>query len=53
MTGTLHEDLCAFMKLSPSTLLRRRNVSDKRCRANQRKYFKFNNFFKKIVTFMR
>ena len=29
MTGTLHEDLCTFMTISDSLLLRMRNVSDK------------------------
>jgi len=30
-----------------------RNVSDKRCRENQNTHFMLNNFFPKIVPFMR
>jgi hypothetical protein len=49
--GTLHEYLCTFMIISPSILLRIRNVSDKSCRKNQNRYFMFNNSFPKIVLF--
>ena len=51
--GTLHEDLCTFLILSRSVLLRMRNVSDKSCRENQNNHFVFSNFFSKIVPFMR
>jgi hypothetical protein len=51
--GTLHEDLCTFMVISRWILLRMRNVSDKSCRENQNIHFMFNNFFPKIVPFMR
>ena len=30
-----------------------RNVPDRSCRENQNAYFTFNNFFTKILTFMR
>jgi len=33
-TGTLREDLYAFLIISRSVLLRMRNVSDKTCREN-------------------
>jgi len=33
--GTIPEDLCLFMKISHSVLLRLRNVSDKSCGENQ------------------
>jgi hypothetical protein len=45
MTGTLHEDLCTFVIISQSFLLRMRNVSDKSWRENQDTYFMFSNFF--------
>jgi len=45
ITGTLHEELCTFMTVSCSVLLRMRNVSDKSCRENQNTHFVFNNFF--------
>ena len=51
--GTLHEDLCTFMIISRWILLRTRNVSDKSCRENQNTHFMFNNFFSKMVPFMR
>jgi hypothetical protein len=53
ITGTLHEDLCTFMIISRWFLLRIRNVSDKSCRENQNTHFISNNFFPKIVPFMR
>jgi hypothetical protein len=52
-TGTLHEYLIIFTIISPSVLLRMRNVSDKSCRENQNTHFVFGNFFPKIVPFMR
>jgi hypothetical protein len=51
-THTLHEDLCTLM-ISRSIVLMMRNVSDKSCRENQNTHFMFNNFFSKIVPFMR
>jgi hypothetical protein len=50
--GTLHEDLHTFM-VSCWILLRMRNVSYKSCRENQNTYWMFNNFFPKILPFMR
>jgi len=43
--GTVPADRYTVLILSHSFLLRMRNVSDKCCRANQNKYFMFNNFF--------
>jgi hypothetical protein len=37
--GTLHEDLCTFMIVSRSILLRMKNISDKSCRENQNTHF--------------
>jgi hypothetical protein len=37
--GTLHEDLCTFMIISRSILLRMRNVSDRSCTENQNSDF--------------
>ena len=51
--STLHEDQCIFLTISCPVLLRMRNVSDKSCRENQNTCFIFNNFFLKIVPFMR
>jgi len=53
ITGTLHEDLPTFVIISRSVLLRIRNVSDKSCRENQNTHFMMNDFFPKIVPFMR
>ena len=52
ITGILHEDLCAFMIISRSVLLRMRNVSDIFCRENQNKCFAQKSF-PKIVPLMR
>jgi len=43
--GTVHEDLCTFMIISHSVLLRMRNVSDKHLGESQNTHFVFNNFF--------
>jgi hypothetical protein len=43
--GPLQEDLCTFMIMSCSILLRMRNFSDKSSRENQSTHFMFNNFF--------
>jgi hypothetical protein len=54
ITGTLHEDQCAFLIISCSVLLRMRNVSDKSCTENKNTHFVVGNFFSpKIVPFMR
>jgi hypothetical protein len=41
--GTLREDICTFMIIYRSLLLKMRNVSDKLCRENQSTLFMFNN----------
>ena len=51
--GTLPEDTYTFLITSRSVLFRMRNVSDKFYRGNQNTHFMFNNFFSKIVLFMR
>jgi hypothetical protein len=53
ITGTLHEDLCIFMIIRLRIVLRMRNVSGRICRESQEAHFMFNNFFPKIVPFMR
>jgi hypothetical protein len=53
ITGTLPEDLCTFMMISRSIIVRMRNVSHKSCRQNQNTHFIFGNFLLKIVPFMR
>jgi len=53
ITGTLHEDRYTFLIIYRSFLLRMENVSHKSCRENQNTHFVFNNFFPKIVPFMR
>jgi hypothetical protein len=50
--GTLHEDVCTFMKVSHSVLLRMKNISDKSYGENQSIHFMFNNSFLKIVPFI-
>jgi hypothetical protein len=52
-SGTLHEDLCTFIIISRSVVLRVRNVSDGSCREIQNTHFMFNNLFPKIVPFLR
>jgi len=49
--GTLHEDLCTFLIISHSVLLRMRNVSDKSLRENQNTHFMFSNFFQTSYSF--
>jgi hypothetical protein len=39
ITGTLHEDLCAFMVISPWILRIMRNASDKSCRGTENPCF--------------
>jgi hypothetical protein len=43
ITGTFHEDLCTFLVISLSVLLRIRNVSVKVIEKNQNTHFMFNN----------
>jgi hypothetical protein len=43
--GTSRKDRYTFMIISRSVLPRMKNVSDKRCRENKKKYFMFNLFF--------
>ena len=45
-TGTLHEDICTFMIITRSFLVRMRNFSEKICTENQNTYFTFTNFFR-------
>jgi len=51
-TGALHEDQYTFMTI-PLLVLRVRNVLDKVPIQNQNTHFMCNNFFSKIVSFMR
>jgi hypothetical protein len=37
--GTLHEDICTFIIISRSVLLKMRDVPDKRCTGNQNTHF--------------
>jgi hypothetical protein len=53
ITGTLHEDVSTFMTISLYILLRMRNALSKRRRENQNTHCLFNNFFSKIVPFVR
>jgi len=39
ITGTLNEDLCTFMIMSRSLLLRMRNISDKSCKDNENTFY--------------
>jgi hypothetical protein len=50
---TLHEGLFTFMIIFRLILLRMRNVSDKSCRENQNTRFVYNNFFPKVLPFVR
>ena len=36
MTGTYHDNICTYMKISRSVLLRMRNVSHTSCRENKK-----------------
>jgi hypothetical protein len=51
--GTLHKDVFTFITISRWIILRMRNGLDKICRENKNTHFMFNNFFPKIVPFMR
>jgi len=50
---TSHEDQYTFFIISPSFLLRMRNVSGKICRENHSAHFMFSNVFLKVMPFMR
>ena len=45
ITFTLQEDLCIFIIIFRSFIVRSRNVSGKTCRENQNTYFMFDFFF--------
>jgi hypothetical protein len=45
--GTLHEDLCTFIIISRSNVLKVRNISAARCRDTQNTHFMFNDLFRK------
>jgi len=49
----LHVKIYIFLVISPSFLLRMRNVADKICKENQNTPIVFNNGFPKIVPFVR
>jgi len=51
--GDFTEDKYTFCIISRSLLHKIKNVSDKSYRENQNTHFMFNNFFSKIVPFMR
>ena len=46
-------ETCTFMTISHSVLLRMKNFADENYRENQNTHFMFNNFFSKVVPFMR
>jgi hypothetical protein len=52
MAGILREDHYTFL-IIPRSILRTKNISHKICRENQNKHFILNNFFSKIVPFVR
>jgi hypothetical protein len=43
--GSVHEDQYIFLIISPSVILRMRNISDKSCRGNQNTHFMLKNVF--------
>jgi len=51
--GTLHEDQFTFLIMSRLTLLRMKIVSDKSCTEIWNTHFMFNNFFLKVMPFIR
>jgi hypothetical protein len=53
IAATWHESQYTFLIVSRSLVFRMTNVSDKCCRKSQNTHFLFNNFFSKIVPFMR
>jgi hypothetical protein len=48
-----YEDLCTFMIISGSVIVKMRNVSEKVCRGNQNSSFMFKNVFPKIVPYTK
>jgi hypothetical protein len=52
VTGTLHEECYIFLIVSPSVLLRKRDVSEKFCGENQ-DIFHVQYIFPEKVSFMR
>ena len=53
ITDTFIKDVLTFMTISRLILLRTRNILDKSCRENKDTHFMFDNFFPKILPFMR
>ena len=53
VTGTSHEDLCTFMTISRSVLLRMRNVADKSCIGNQNTFLVQYVFHENRVVYVR
>jgi len=53
MKGTVHEDLCTFVRVTRGIQLTMRNVSEEVCSYNYNTHFMFHNIFPKIVPFMR
>jgi len=51
--GSVHEDRYTFLIISRSLILTVRNVSDKNCEKKIKTHFVFNNYFSKILPFMR
>ena len=46
-------DICTFMIISATFLLSMTDISDKHCRGNQNTQFTCNNYFPKVVPFIR
>jgi hypothetical protein len=54
MMGTLYKDVCTFVIISLSIILRMRNVSDRIFRGNQSAHSVLSKiFFSKVLTFVR
>ena len=53
ITDTLLEEERTILIISRSGILRMGNVLGKSCTDNQNTHFTFNNFFSKIVPFMK
>ena len=51
--GTSHKNVFTFLTTSRRILFRIKNVSNKSCTENQDTHFTSNNFFTKIMPFMR
>jgi hypothetical protein len=52
ITGTLHDDVCAFASITHWVILKMRKLSDNICWENENAFL-LKNFFPKIVSFMR